>query len=282
LVATFLFLALPLAGCSKKTLDLVGPPLKVGDKVRSSKTLILEDASATITVGGSVIVGKMSLNARSSEVNEVLEVNAGRPGKVRTTVIEDVTERTMDINGNVDRDTERNLLDGRTYLATRVGDAWKFDLQGGGATDKIRSTLNKLARNYMGPNEESDLYRKAAVGESWKPDAVAVRRYFSDTIVEYGNVNLKLEGVEQIDGQRCAVIAITIDFRGKMLDDDNEQFTMEVGATGKIYRSLDEYVDVRTSLTGTMTLSGETVRDGQTLQMKFSGPMTLSSTAKRG
>jgi hypothetical protein len=119
-------------------------------------------------------------------------------------------------------------------------------------------------------------------GHRWTVDGGKLRQLFGSSLqVEAGSLRRTFQRTIEADGELCAQIAEELDIRGKMRSEGGDWMQMELKATGTSRRSLKRGFTLSAHLTGTLTASGTVMEDGQRLQLKISGPLTMAYKCQR-
>ncbi len=282
--ATALLLAAVVAGAATAAgpddgpFDLRGPGPKKGQITVSKQVFVIKDADVTLAVGGVPVKLKQTMTITSEEEEKAVAVEGRQVTRSQTKVIKDEMKAVTALDGGQEEESdEPGALAGQVILSDRVGDAkWKHRLVEATPTDEQRKELDKR----LGPECDDDLYPPAPVrpGHTWDVDAAKLRRHFGNEFKEMtGTVKQKFVRVEEVNGDRCAVIESTGPVKGKMKDDDGDlDFEMDLTAT--TWRSLRLGVDVREKLSGTIKLAGEQNVDGARAKITLKGRMSGDAT----
>jgi hypothetical protein len=279
-----------LGGCSAGPPQVLrGPPPRKGEASRTQTKMVMEKGKISIRFlprveglglrGIERHEGTCAMTVTSVEEDEILEVDDRQVTKQHTKFITEDSTQTIEIDGEKDSHTERGPLVGETVLRQPLGGTWKNTLVGKAPTPKQQKELESLP-----PLENTDdLVPEGAVkpGHTWKIDAARLRKLIGARCTALtGEASMTFERTTTHGGESCALIQVTMNVKGKMLDDDNNAMAIEVTATGTTYQSLKTGYDVQTSLTGTIKIEGTVVREGQRIQTEISGPITLESSTK--
>jgi len=86
-----------------------------------------------------------------------------------------------------------------------------------------------------------------------------------------GKITLKLDKVEEVDGEQLAYLTLTMEFSTDMGAAEQGKMTMK--AEGPVVRSLKNYVDNETKLNGTLEIA---TKPSPEVDVRMSGPMTFT------
>jgi hypothetical protein len=218
--------------------------------------------------------GTCDLTITNVEDDEILEVEGRQVTKQQTTVITDDRSESIQVGGEQDSHTERGPLVGEKILRERKNGKWKNTLVGKQPTPKQQKELD-----FLGPLEnQDDLYPEGKVepGHTWKVDPAHLRKLLGPGCTELsGEASMTFVRTTTLDGESCALINLSMNIKGKMLDDNNNEANIELTVKGPEYRSLRSGYNIKSSLSGTMKLTGTVVEGGQRVQMEMSGPVTV-------
>ena len=268
------------AGCSAgPPQELRGPGPQKGQAFRIETKTVLKNGKIVMSVAGQRLEGTCHVTITNVEDEEILDVEGRQVTKQQTTVITDDATRSIEIAGEKDSSTERGLLVGEKILRQRKDGKWNNTLVGKEPTAKQKKELELLD-----PLEnEDELYPegKVAPGHTWKIDAARLRKFLGPYCTGLsGEASMTFERTATFDGESCALMNLTMNIKGKMLDEDNNELNIELIVKGPTYRSLKSGYDVKSSFSGTMKLTGTVVSDGQRVEMEMSGPATIETTTK--
>jgi hypothetical protein len=269
-----------LAGCSAgPPQDLRGPGRKKGEAFRSETKIVVKNGKMVMRTAGQKQEGTCDQTHLNVEDDQILEVEGGQVTKMETTVVSDETKTSVRVDGQNDDFTERGPLVGEKILRECHGDKWSNTLVGKQPNNKQQFELKML-----GPVENSaDLYPKGQVkpGHSWTIEPARLRKLFGPTLTDLsGSASMTFVKTTSLDGEPCALINFTMNIKGKSLEEDNSESTVELNVKGPAYRSLRAGYTIKSSLSGTMKKSGTVVEQGQRLQVEISGPVTIETVDK--
>jgi hypothetical protein len=268
-----------LVGCSAgPPQDLRGPARQKGQAFRTEMKLVMTKGKLVMGAGIQREEGTCDMTMTVVEDDEILEVQGRQVTKQQTTVITD--DRSMRVDGEKVPGPERgDLLVGEKILRERKDGKWKNTLVGKQPTTEQQKELHAL-----GPLENTDdLYPEGKVkpGHTWKVDPAHLRKLLGPGCTEVsGEASMTFERTTTLDGEACALINLSMNIKGKMLDEDNTEANIELTVKGPEYRSIRSGYNIKSSLSGTMKLSGTIVEGGQRIQMEMSGPVTIETITK--
>jgi hypothetical protein len=267
-----------LAGCSSgPPQDLRGPGPQKGQTFREEFTVAMKNGKIVIHAAGERVEGSFDSTATLVEDNEILEVDGRQVTKQQTTFVTDESSESIVIAGEKDGKTERGSLMGEKVLRERKDGRWKNTLVGKEPTAEQKKELDSL--DPLENNDELTPEGKVKPGHTWKVDAARMHKFMGPRFTGLsGDASMTFEKTTTLDGESCALIKVTMNVKGKILDDENNEVTAEISASGPTYRSLKSGHDLKTSLSGTAKLTGTIVADGQKLQTEIHGPITVEGT----
>lgn len=281
-IGSILFLAgaLQLSARADEAVDLRGPAPKKGEITASKSSFRIKDADVTITVGGMKIDAKQTLTASEEEETKVLAVEGRQATKVQTKMIKESVETITEIGGQEMKDTKAGDLDKEVLISERGKDGkWKHSLVDNKPTDKQRKELDKR----VGPENQDELYPEgqAKIGQTWMVDASTMQRIFGGSITDLkGKIKMKFAKIEEVDGQRCAVIEMSGVIKG-IVKEDEGTLNVELDMTGTTWRNWKTGVDVKDRAKGDIKMSGKIEMMGTKLDMTLKGAFTIDSTSER-
>ncbi len=265
------------AAARAETYDLRGPAPQKGMAFNSQTTFTIRNADTVISAMGQTLQTKMTLKMISDEDNKVLEVNGRTVTKSQAFIRKERAVITSDFGGGMEI-TEPTQLEGQTVISERIGEGkWRHKLLDNQPTDKQKKELD----NRIGIENDDDLYPegKVAPGHEWEVPATALRRLFANSFTELnGKIKQKFLRVEELDGDKCAVIEAHGRIRGKMKNEDGEptiDVNMELQVT--VWRSLATGLEVKGTFSGTIHLKGKQKVDDAELEIEMKGPFSGES-----
>jgi hypothetical protein len=269
------------SGCSSRPArDLRGPDPEVGQVIRGKRKLTMTNGKITASAGGQTEEGQMEMTSDDADEEEILAVVNGEVTKSRTKVITQQSTEKITQGGKTDTHTTKNPLEGETVECEKVGKEWKKTLVGKVANDKQALELKMFAP----PESNADWYPTEPVkpGHRWKVPTSKLRKLVpSDLEIEEGYCKRKFEKMVEVDGEQCAEIANDLAIIGKMKDEKGEWRRFEMKVSGTAQRSLQKGLTLTSNLKGTITISGTETVDGQKVEVKISGPVTIEQKWRR-
>jgi len=271
--------AVQLSARDDDAVDLRGPAPKKGDVTVSKSVFKIKDADVKLTVAGMKLDAKQTLTATEEEETKVLAVDGRQATKVQTKVLKEKVEANTSLGGQSMDDTKDGDLHGEVIISERSKEGkWKHQLVDTKPNDKQKKDLDKR----MGPENDDELYpaEKVKVGHAWTVDASALQRIFGGSIQELkGKIKMKLLAIEDVDGEKCAVIEAIGVITGVAKEDEGD-LNVEMDMKGKTWRSLKTGLDVKDEASGKMKMSGKIEMDGVKVDLALEGPFTIKSTSK--
>ena len=261
------------------TYDLRGPAPEKGQVYVSKGTLKIKDADTTIKIAGQKIDVKMTLLVSSEEEAKVLAVKDRDVTKCQTKVIKERADITATVGGQEMTQTEPTALEKETIISERDGKMWKHSLVDTKPTEKQKKELD--SRNGM--ENDDDMYpkEKVKVGHEWTVDGAALNKMLGNSFTDIkGKVTQKFAKIEELDGEKVAVIESSAKITGKMKDEGEPTVDVEMEMKITTWRSLKTGVAVKETFTGKIKLAGTVKMDDMKAEMTLSGPISGDSTTK--
>jgi hypothetical protein len=171
-------------------------------------------------------------------------------------------------------------LEGEIVISERVGDKWKHSLVDTKPTEKQKKELD----NRNGIENEDELYpaEKVKVGHKWKVEAKALTKIFGNSFTDIkGELMQHFVKLEDIEGEKCAVIDSEGTVKGKMKDDDGQP-TLDVEMELKVrsWRSIKTGVELKGTFEGKIKLAGKQKVGDEAVDISLSGPLTGESSTR--
>ncbi len=180
--------------------------------------------------------------------------------------------------------TEDSPLTGWRLAGDRLGTGeWRYrfaDLAAVPEHERERFTLlleelNRVEVGVAAFYEGHDL----DLGKSWQVPVTALVRWFGDEVGGYvGDINVKVDRVEDLQGQSCAVMEVAFKATGKMRDPDGQSLDMAMEARGEVWRALELREDLKVDIQGSMTLKAAV--SAQEIEMVVAGPLAIREERK--
>jgi len=250
--------------------------LAAGHKVDTESTMTMDNVDMTFTVQGQTIKGAMDMSQHKVQQVRITAVKDGQPVETETDLKESSQKEKMTVNGNPKEHEKSEPLKGLTMVSTWADGKWKNHLKTGEPTPEQATALLKA-----GGFDSSDMYedRPMAVGATWSvaPENINKMLGESSTTNTTGSMQCKFDRVEALDGHPCAVITVTLKVSGTPEGQAGTTLTMEM--KGNIHRSLEEKVDLKIDLTGTMKMEGAVPGAPPGSTMNASGPLAMKQTS---
>lgn len=238
-----------------------------GDACAHTSTESIE-GKLKIEAGGNVQDVEMSEKKVKKYKDSVLEVEGILPTKVRRTYSDWFKEKKGPEDENAVK--ESRSLEGKAVVLTRKGEETVVQLESQVLTDAKEIHGNRLD----GDAWLSGLPKEPVpVGHEWKLDAKVILRDFNEG--GDGNVEVttakgtaKLEKIEEYKGAKCAVIAVTLEAEGTVLEQKDLKVTYNVKS--EVYLALDSGRVLAKKGGGTALVDGTAGDEGVKLSGKFS------------
>lgn len=270
--------SLPL-GAADETYDLRGPAPKKGQVLVTNSTLHLKDSTVHLTIGGQKLKITQTMTITSTEEEKFLTVDGRMVVKSQARILKDHTKTVANFMGEDTTEDKDGDLAGEVLISERLKDGkWKHTLVDNSPTVDQKKELDKR----VGPENDDDLFPddKVAVGHTWNTDASKLKKFFGGSFSDLtGTVKQKFLRLEDVNGEKCAVIEVTGPIKGKMKDDDGDlEFEMDLKAT--TWRSLKTGIDVKDSIGGKMKMSGKQKIEDEKADIVLEGTLSGSGTTK--
>jgi hypothetical protein len=262
-----------------ETYDLRGPAPEKGQVFLSKGTLKIKDADTTNKVAGQMVSTKMTLVVTSEEEGKVLAVKDRDVTKCQMKVIKDRADITAEIGGAATSQTEQNPLEGEIIISERDGKKWKHSLVDTKPTEKQKKEMD----NRNGIENDDELYpeKKVKVGHTWTVDASALAKMLGNSFSDVkGKVNQKFTKIDEVNGEKVAVIESTAKITAKMKDEGEPTMDVEMEMKITTWKSLKTGVAVREKFDGKIKMAGTVKMDDVKAEMTLSGPISGDSTTK--
>ena len=248
-----------------------------GDITRTEMQISVSKGEVKMTTpDGQEVKGLFEMSAHLISEDEVLEIDGNGETKVKVQILRDVSEMVFTVAGEVQKETEREPLDGKTIIGRKESGLWKFSLQNGQPTKEESDALEEFARTYdiddfEYPND------KVSIGDTWEiPEGMIMRILGADMAQPSGSGSCTLKEVMKYKNKNHALIISELKMKGT---DTDEGFTMEFSAQGHHYRDMENFIDVDLDYKGQIKISGEqALDDGAKMLMIMSGPLSISGT----
>jgi hypothetical protein len=259
--------------------DLRGPAPEKGQVLVSKSTIKIKNADTTIKLMGQEISMKLDMVMTGEEEAKVLAVKGREVTKCQTKVTKERADITASIAGQEMSHTEPAALEGETIISERDGEKWKHSLLDVKPTDKQKKELD----NRNGIENDDDLYpkEKVAVGHKWTVEASALAKLLGNSFTDVkGKVNQKFVKVDEVDGEKVAVIESSGKINGKMKEDGEPTVDVEMDLKITSWRSLKTGVAIKEKFEGKIKLAGTVKMEDVKAEMTLSGPITGETSTK--
>ncbi len=263
-----------------QTYDLRGPAPKKGQVIINQSKVTIRNADATIKVMGQEVPMKLDMVMTGEEEAKVLATQGREVTKCQTKIILEQADITPTIGGQkMDSHTEHGALEKEIIISERDGKKWKHSLLDTKPTTKQKKELD----NRNGIETDDELYpkEKVKVGHAWSVDGSALSKLLGNSFTDVkGKVAQKFVKVEELNGEKVAVIESKGKISGKMKEDGEPTMDMEMDLKITTWRSLKTGLAVKEKYEGTMKMSGTVKMEDVKAQMTLSGPIAGESTTR--
>lgn len=192
--------------------------------------------------------GKPNALRRSYSIDHELNTETGKPPKVVTA-----------------------SLEGKTVTVQRDHDKVTVAATEGQISDKDRKDLmNALASSFDEVYPDHDL----AVGEAWTVDSAALSRSFGGS--DKAAFNGKLLAVVPYAGHQCAHMQVNFDLVTPLEGSGNK---MHIKMSGDLYQALDIQRPIAMTVSGPITLQGQSKDGDHVIDLSGTGTMKMQLTA---
>ena len=240
----------------------------------------VEKGRISFSFGGEKTTGDLLRSSdKSRHLVKLLEVTDGKVSKARVKVLEESSVQVVKIEGEVNSEKESGSLEGKTVFLSRAGGDWKAELRNETPSREQSWDLKALAaiasvENLFYPEQS------VPVGHTWTIQGADLGALFGPGVKKVnGKVVMRLDRVEQINGEPVAMISSEVDIQSDFKDMDGNPMQTEIKGKGITHRSLKTYVDLKDDLTGTMKTSGK-VKEGEVeIDMEITGELKATGTA---
>jgi hypothetical protein len=132
-------------------------------------------------------------------------------------------------------------------------------------------------------NSEDDEYEypvQIKMNETHEMPKKAIKKMFKDSFgkIESGKFIFTLIDVIEKENDTIAVLDCQMSMTGSFKEDDGTVVNGEMDLSGKIYRSLIWFEDLKVEMEGTVKMSSELKEMGEAIKMTGGAPITLSWT----
>jgi hypothetical protein len=254
-----------------KGYDLRGPALEKGLKLTVKRSAAMKDGDMELDAPDGKRTFKISTVESAEKEVEVVAVEGRQPTRLTTRVVKGDQKLTYTGQGAPPEHKQANPLAGHTVNSALEKDAkgkraWKHTLTKGEATDEQKPYFERFGA--WSPEDGFFPARKVRAGDTWDVGAKDL------TTFPGGGPKLKrftakgrgkLRGVERYAGETCAVVEVTLTFKGTEVTGGLE-LAVETTAKLTMYRSLRRGITLKTTAESTtkatcdkpkMTLSGK-------------------------
>lgn len=262
------------AGDGSVVLALEEDPMPVGAVQEENFKMEIKAGKIVITMPEQEMEGTMSIVETKKTKTEGLAEN-----KLRVTVVQDQKSETMEMAGQKQpAKVTVDPLEGQSLIVEKGADGvWTAMLEDGEASPEMTEALTKISKK-MGDSLGTKIYgtEPRKVGDEWEmtgDDLMGIEG-------GKGTFTVKLESIEEFEGERCAKLTGKMDIAGNTPAGEGAQ-VMEMRMSGDftVFRSLEHRVDLSNVLTGTMEVSGEmSPQPGMVMKMKMEGAMEMTGS----
>lgn len=233
--------------------------------IRSSS--VSSKGKMVIERGGEKTEGALSIQRSRLLERRALATGGGKGLSYK--ILEDTVVTANDLEGPNSRKKLLAALTGQTVVGFQdSSEQWQFYLEGKTATNRQAVELSEL-QAYA--NRRWFVPRPVKIGESWPIDPAFFRHLI---LRDLGDIELKasmtLESVENIGGERTAILAFKLDTLGARGNSAAQmQASASINASGKLHLTLDTMLDREILLNGTLKTSARSGDNGTSVVLPF-------------
>jgi len=273
--------SLPTTGCSSGVAyDLRGPGSMIGQVYNTEHNVTMTNGTMTLSRGGRSESCPCQMTMNCIDVEETLATEKGQVTQTRTKVARQESRETVRVEGKEDTRTETSSLQGETVECAKVGGEWKITLVGKTPNQKQAREL----KEFPTPDLGIVYYPAAPVrpGHKWTVDVSKLKKMMgSKALIDSGNCKMLFERTTDVDGELCALLTQEMQMQGKIPNEQGESARVEMKVAGSSLRSLIRGFTLSSRLTGTMTFSETLTLEGQKVEMKITGPITIETKTQK-
>jgi hypothetical protein len=224
-------------------------PPNPGSELHVTQVLAIENGDVLQRIGEKEITGTMQIIQTEQQTVRFLsggrrEIEIGDGGAELQTQIGELAE--------ID-ESHPDPLAGKTVTAKPSGeDKWEYTLKD--------EPDQKLPEGFSSADVRADaLYPEEYLGfgDVWHPKPAAIAALLGPGFqLRDGEIKMRLISIENLGGQRCAVIGVDIKADGLFKSSGSRQ-DVSIRLKGKIHRSLHLYQDLKADLSGSIELSSK-------------------------
>ncbi len=244
----------------KSLVYLRGTPVtRNGTVVRSEQTLSMPDGILTTSSAAGTSQGKAVMTDREvRKIEFVSDKEKLIDMEEKSTVMVLTAADTEPVKTDY-----KSPLQGQQISALKQADGtWWFGLKEGSATPEQTAELQEFGD----PDVLSTaLYpeKPVSMGDKWESDVTAIRGLLGEPFKpSRGTMNMKINRLRTVDGQRCAEIEVKVDCEGTYAGGPSP-LVMKLEMKGQILRSLNTFQDLRTDLNGIIALEQNILGGGE-------------------
>lgn len=179
---------------------------KAGDSITLNATFTM---SVKVTQDGKELDYKAVNNRLAT--TEIAEVADGRTTKKIVEILSDTDEHCAE--GRTEK--RENPLHGRKVTALRKNGKWTFECNDKVDAEALKKAGDEEKYTHLLPG------REVAVGESWTLSGDKLKEAWGDGLE--GEMKMTLKELKDVDGKRCAVVAVKWDVRSPKEADGTEK-----------------------------------------------------------
>ncbi|GAA5215788.1 hypothetical protein ACFSJ3_10675 [Corallincola platygyrae] len=243
--------------------------------VHTQSNFHLYDGQLTLSLQGQHLQGSAEIMGTDTSQLEILSEEAGRPTVLKLTIVKEQVDTKVILGEEESVTSESGIFEGHSLLIQYKQGQWQKQLLGAEPTEQQRRELK------TGYTDDFESYPDGmvALGESWQFEGAELAQLmgFGSYLSVDGSATMKFLEVVEYEGETCALITLQrLEMTAITLDGDGNEVTLNFGGEGRVYRSLDRFIDRQVDFNGNMKMQTEAVMEGQKVGIAINGPVTIS------
>jgi hypothetical protein len=205
--------------------------------------------------------------------------------RVRATFIEHSSTGKRSMAGNETDMDERKPTEGRSFLVVKKDGKWLVDPKPKDVEpadqEAIDEAIESLEKEANGDGSSLKMYgeKPRKIGDSWEVDAPALPG-MDDIEVLGGKVTVSFTGLEEFNGETCAVLKAKFKIDGQMDQSPMKGVGVDINGSFRVIRSLKYFEDYKvTGRLGMKALGEMQLQPGMVGTFKMSGDTKIEMLA---
>lgn len=248
-------------------------PFPAGIVIEEKMTMGMKKGVMKVALGEQVMEGTISIHETEFTESEGLGEDV-----IRYTVTEgSKTEKAVMMGqGNPEEKTESPIQGVPLIAEKKKSGKWNVKVEDGEETMEMKEKISDYADSL---NEDLDtkIYgtNPRKVGEEW--ECSGDKLFGLENSI--GKMELKLESIEEFQGESCAKISGSLNITAEGFGDE-AGMTVKMNGDFILFRSLQHRCDLSIEMVGKMVVQGELEpQPGAEMSFKMEGPMTITGTS---